>query len=68
MTGRTVDDAHDPEYHRILTRVIDREPKLFAKWFAIKERFEHLGFADVADKPFFGIADAEAMILAADFK
>lgn len=58
----------DDEYHRTLLRVIDKQPKLFAKWVAIQERFEHLGYADVAADPFFGIADAKRMILDADFK
>jgi hypothetical protein len=64
----TLDDEHDPEYHRILTKVIDREPKLFAKWFAMQEKFSILGWADSPIKPFWGVKDALKMINKADFK
>ena len=58
----SIADDEFPEYHRVLLRVIDRQPKVFQKWSEIRDRFEHRGWADEASDPPYYIEDALLMI------
>ena len=61
MSANTDDD--ELQRALILTRVIDRQPKLFQKWSELKDRFMILG---LYDSPFkettFTVEDALRMI------
>lgn len=48
----------------ILLRVIEKQPKVFAKWVALKDQFEILGWADgqPAKEPPVYISDVLRMI------
>lgn len=56
-------DAEELQRSLLLMRVIEKQPRLFAKWNEIKERFDPPGAYDGRpnDPPFY-IADALARI------
>lgn len=62
MRESTGDDEY--EQAMVLMRVIEKQPKLFAKWTGLKEKFRILGWADgaPAKEPTFFIEDALRMI------